>query len=302
MKNLKDFYAGKNVLVTGGAGFIGSHLVEKLVELGAHVSVLDNFSSGKLSNLSSVISYISILYSDITSHYSALKATFNKDIVFHLAAMVSIQQSTQHPELCKKINTTGTVNLLDGCRQNHVGTFVFASSSAVYGSRIDACSEDDTPNPQTPYAESKFEAEQFCAHFAEKYNFKTSCLRYFNVYGERQNYGGNYASVVAQFTDSLINQKPLVIYGDGQQTRDFVSVADVVEANLNIPLLDTKPGETFNIGTGKSINLFELIKTLEQKLDMRPQEIVFKESRQFDITHSQANCTKYKQALENSKS
>jgi UDP-glucose 4-epimerase len=299
MNKLKDFYNGKNVLVTGGAGFIGSHLVEKLVELGAHVSVLDNFSSGKLANLSSVLSHINILYADVTSHYSALKATFNKDIVFHLAAMVSIQQSTRYPELCNKINTAGTVNILDGCRQNHVGTMVFSSSSAIYGNRHDACSEDDIPNPQTPYAHSKFEAEQFCSHFGEKYNFKTSCLRYFNVYGERQNPNGSYAGVVAQFTDNLRNNKPLVIYGDGQQTRDFVHVSHVVEANLNIPLLDTKHGETFNIGTGKSINLFQLIKNLEQELNIQPQEIVFKESRQFDITHSLSNCNKYHQAVQN---
>lgn len=299
MNQLTKFYKGKNVLVTGGAGFIGSHLVEKLVELGSHVTVLDNFSSGKLSNLGSVLNHITLIYADITSHYSVLKATLNKDYIFHLAAMVSIPHSLRYPELCHKINVDGTVNILDGCRQHHVKRLIFASSSAIYGDRIDVCCEDDEPNPLTPYAQSKLDSEGYCKHFSTKYGIQTSSLRYFNVYGERQNPLGDYAGVIAKFKRNLLSNNTLTIYGNGQQTRDFIHVSQVVDANLKIALAQTNPGETFNVGTGKSINLLELINNLEKELNVKRKDVIFKESRTFDILHSKANCSKYEKAITN---
>ena len=139
MKRLKNFYDQKQVLVTGGAGFIGSHLVEKLVELGAHVTIFDNFFSGKLSSLKSIVHSINIIYADIRSAYSCLKATAKKDIVFHLASFVSVPSSTKHPDLCNSINVEGTKNLLEGCRKNNVKTIIFSSSSAVYGNKQTEC-------------------------------------------------------------------------------------------------------------------------------------------------------------------
>ncbi len=139
IKQLKKFYEGKRILVTGGAGFIGSHLVEKLVDLGARVTVLDNFSSGKIHNLKNVMPRITIIYSDVSFDHVGLKATQNQDMVFHLAALVSVPQSIKYPELCEKINTQGTKNLLSGCVKNRVGTFIFSSSCAIYGNKKGPC-------------------------------------------------------------------------------------------------------------------------------------------------------------------
>lgn len=297
MKHLESFYRGKRVLVTGGAGFIGSHLVERLVELGAHVTVLDNFSTGNLNNLRSVFSNLTILYTDVSSSYNALKATLNKDIVFHLAAFISVPQSIQQPALCNKINTQGTKNILDGCVQNKVPMVVYSSSSAVYGNKNNSCSEHDQPQPLTPYAKSKLAAEKLCADYALEHNLKTASLRYFNVYGDRQNPQGPYASVVAKFKQLLKEGKPLTIYGDGNQTRDFVHVSDVVEANLQIGALDQAQGEVFNIGSGKSITLFQLIEQLKQELAIDKSSVVFHAPRDGDILHSQANCSKYMRVI-----
>ncbi len=293
MKHLETFYRGKKVLVTGGAGFIGSHLVERLVQLGAQVTVLDNFSTGKLSNLRSVFSYLTILYADVSSAYNALKATLNKDIVFHLAAFISVPQSVQQPVLCNKINVDGTNNILEGCLQNKVPTVIYSSSSAVYGNRNKNCSELDVVEPLTPYAKSKLAAEALCLDYAKKYNVKTACLRYFNVYGDRQSPHGDYASVVAKFRKLLQEGKPLTIHGDGKQTRDFINVADVVEANLQIAALDQLQGDIFNIGSGKSMTLFGLIDQLKQELAIDKSSVVFDAPREGDILHSQANCSKY---------
>ncbi|MBX9830521.1 NAD-dependent epimerase/dehydratase family protein [Candidatus Babeliales bacterium] len=297
MKQLESFYKNKQVLVTGGAGFIGSHLVEKLVELGARVSVLDNFSTGNLNNLRSVLAHISLIYADVVHLHSVLKATAHKDFVFHLAAFASVTQSLNYADLCWKINVDGTRNVLEACHQNNVKTLVFSSSSAVYGNQTTNCNETDTPKPLSPYAKSKYESEKLCKEYAEKYGFNTTCLRYFNVYGNRQSPQGMYAAVVAQFKNNLLAQKPLTIYGDGKQTRDFINVADVVQANLRLALLNKSVGEVFNIGSGKSMNLFELIANLEQELKIQKTNIDFKPSRENEIMHSQANCEKYQKVV-----
>lgn len=297
MKQLESLYKNKQVLVTGGAGFIGSHLVEKLVELGARVSVLDNFSTGNLNNLRSVLAHITLIYADVVHLHSVLKATANKDFVFHLAAFVSVAQSINQSDLCWKINVEGTRNVLEGCYQNNVKTLVFSSSSAVYGNQNSHCHETDTPQPMSPYAKSKYAGEKLCKEYAAKYSFNTTCLRYFNVYGNRQNPQGVYAAVVAQFKNNLLTQKPLTIYGDGTQTRDFINVDEVVQANIRLALLKKSVGEVFNIGSGKSMNLFELIANLEQELKIQKTNIDFKPSRENDIMHSQANCEKYQKLV-----
>ncbi|MCB9493675.1 MAG: NAD-dependent epimerase/dehydratase family protein [Epsilonproteobacteria bacterium] len=293
MKQFEQFYQGKEVLVTGGAGFIGSHLVEKLVQLGAKVSVLDNFSTGKLGNLTSVASYISLLCSDVRSAYSCIKATVNKQIVFHLASFVSVPESINNPSLCHQINVQGTQNLLEGCKKNNVGTVVFASSSAVYGNAKKQCHENDTPSPQSPYAQSKLDGETLCREYGQAYNINTACLRYFNVYGERQDPTGTYAAVVAKFRQQLLSKQPITIFGDGTQTRDFINVADVVNANLKIGMLQGTRGEVFNIGSGRSITLLQLLEQLEQELNIKRSDVLFQPARRGDVIHSQANCEKY---------
>ena len=214
MKKLKKFYEGKKVLVTGGAGFIGSHLVEKLVELGARVTVLDNFSSGKIHNLKKILQRITIIYSDVSFDHVGLKATHSQDIVFHLAAMVSVPQSIKYPDLCEKINVQGTKNLLNGCVKNHVGTLILSSSCAIYGNKFGPCCESDLPSPLSPYAQSKLSAEILCQKYSQDFSLKTACLRYFNVYGDRQNFNGDYAAVIAKFKYNLENNLPITVFGD----------------------------------------------------------------------------------------
>ncbi|MFH0898728.1 MAG: NAD-dependent epimerase/dehydratase family protein [bacterium] len=300
MSEVETFYKDKKVLVTGGAGFIGSHLVEKLVKLGAHVTILDNFSTGNLNNLSPIITQINVLYADITSPYSCIKATTNKDIVFHLAAFISVPGSIENPDFCHKVNVEGTKNILQACVENKTQTLVLSSSAAVYGDKEDPCTENDLPNPTSPYGKSKVEGEKLCKEYAQTSALATACLRYFNVYGERQDPNGHYAAAAAKFKQNLLNKKPITIYGDGKQTRDFVHVSKVVQANLTIAHIaqqENLKGEIFNVGTGKSINLFQLVEILEQELNTKTTEFTFLPSRSGDIPHSQANCEKYKRVL-----
>jgi UDP-glucose 4-epimerase len=292
MNSLQSFYTKKRVLVTGGAGFIGSHLVEKLVSLGAHVTVMDNFASGNLSNLKSVVGSINLLYADVRSPYSCLKATTTQDIVFHLAAFISVPESIMFPEVCKSVNTTGTANMLEAARRNNVKTFILSSSSAVYGSKEGSCSEADALDPLTPYAESKCEAEALCKEFAIKHNLNVASLRYFNVYGQRQNAHGTYAAVIAKFKDQLLKNEPLTIYGDGSQTRDFVEIEKITQANLLIGSASELNGDVFNVGSGQSLSLLKLVNKLEHELSVNNKGLVFQPARQDDITHAQADCTK----------
>lgn len=297
MEHLKKFYNDKKILVTGGAGFIGSHLTEKLVELGARVTVLDNFSSGKIQNLKNILHSVTIIYSDISLDHVGLKATHNQDIVFHLAAMVSVPQSIKYPELCEKINVQGTKNILNGCVKNRTKTFIFSSSCAVYGNKQEPCSENDLPSPLSPYAQSKLAAEELCKKYSQDFAVKTASLRYFNVYGERQNFNGDYATVMAKFKYNLENNLPVTIFGDGSQTRDFVHVSEVVNANLRIAMLQDLTGDIFNIASGKSVSIIDLIKILEKEVGKVVPEIKFEGARIGDIKHSVANCEKYKKTI-----
>ena len=289
---LQRFYHKKHVLVTGGAGFIGSYLVEKLVDLGARVTVMDNFTNGNLANVKSVVSAINLLYADIRSPYSCLKATTQQDIVFHLAAFVSVPESFIYPENCTAINAQGTHNLLDAASKNGVKTFILSSSSAVYGEKNSICRETDELAPSSPYATSKRDAEISCKNFFTTKNMNTASLRYFNVYGDRQNPQGNYAAVVAKFTRLLKDKQPLTVFGDGQQTRDFVPVATAIQANLITAMSDSLKGDTFNVGSGTSLNVLQLISRLEAELQVKNQGISFLPARQGDIVNSQADCQK----------
>lgn len=289
---VKSFYRDKNVLVTGGAGFIGSHIVERLVAYGAHVTILDNFSTGALKNIASVLNQVTVCYADISNEFSLLKATKNKDVVFHLAALVSVAQSVKQPKLCERINTQGTRNVLEAAVAHKVTSLVFSSSSAVYGNQEGVCSEDSPTNPLSPYAHSKLQGELLCKKVAHEHSINTACLRYFNVYGNRQNPQGEYAAVVAKFNYALTNQQPIVIFGDGHQTRDFIHVHDVVDANLIVGSQTHLRGDVFNVGTGKSISLLELLTNLEEKLHTKAVGTSFQPTREGDVKYSQANCEK----------
>jgi nucleoside-diphosphate-sugar epimerase len=295
------YYKGIPVLVTGGCGFIGSHLVEKLLELGAEVTILDNCSSGKIDNIAPMHNKLTLIDGDITNFQTCLQATKDQVIIFHLGAFVSVPQSMEAPDTCNTVNVTGTYNLLEAARINQIKRFVFSSSCAVYGDSQTACTESDNPAPTSVYGFSKLMGEIYCQQYAQLFDMETVALRYFNVYGPRQNPYGSYAGVVAKFNYNMQHNVPLTIFGDGTQTRDYVPVATIVTANLLLGLYNEKyiKGKTFNIATGRSISLLELINILKEQYPSYQEETLFMPARPGDVKHVSANCSHYAQLYEN---
>jgi len=292
----KRYYRNKRVLVTGGAGFIGSHLVDRLVECGAHVTVLDNLTSGRIDNLSNSASKITFIRDDIRNANICTRVSQNTSHVFHLAALVSVPQSVIEPALCNDINIAGTQTLYEACKEQGVSNIVFSSSAAVYGPRNEACKETDKLNPQSPYAESKLVGEELGRTLAQQYNISIANLRYFNVHGLRQDPQGAYAGALAAFRHRLLNKEPLTIYGDGQQTRDFIPVTDVVTANLHAGMHPALQGQPINIASGKSVTLLNVIQKLEEDLDEKAN-ITFQPTRAGDVAHSSADISRYRRLL-----
>jgi UDP-glucose 4-epimerase len=247
----------KKVIVTGGAGFIGSHLVDALIKDGADVFVIDNLSTGKKENINPKANFFNLDIKDLEK----IKPIFEgAEFVFHLAAVASVQYSIENPEETNDININGTLNVLLSAREAGVKRFIFSSSSAVYGD-VDKLptNEKSKINPKSPYALHKYIGELYCKLFSEIYNLETVCLRYFNVYGDRQNPKGAYASVIAKFLDFKKNRKPLTIVGEGNQTRDFVFIEDIVRANLLASKSNkVGKGESINIGSGKKYSVKEV--------------------------------------------
>ncbi len=300
MMNTYNFYQQKSVLVTGGAGFIGSHLVEALVHAGANVSVLDNLSTGTLDNLNAVLNHVTFIQGDITSFSSCLAATQNQQIVFHCAAMISVSESMNRPRNCMKTNVQGTANLLEAARINRIERVVFSSSAAIYGPVDGACSETLPQKPQSMYGFSKQLGEQLCKQYCEYFNLRSICLRYFNVYGNRQNPTSPYAGVRAIFDHAFKNNLPITIYGDGNQTRDFISVKDVVKANLSLAQLSSNElnGQAVNIATGTSNSLNNLLVEFKKNHPDYSQTITYQPARAGDIKYSKALIEKYRKLRE----
>jgi len=295
-EKMKLFYKDVPVLVTGGAGFIGSHVVEKLVQAGAKVTVIDDLSSGKASNLKNVKGKITFIKKSIVDIGACIEATEKQAIIFHLAAFISVPDSIEYPRLCHAINVDGTFNILEAAKINNVDRVVFSSSAAVYGTYEGICTEKTPCNPESPYGTSKRIGELLCKQFSDNFGVKTVCLRYFNVFGDRQNPNGAYAGVVAKFKDLMSKNVPLTIFGDGLQTRDFIPVEYVAQANLALAMLEDEimTGQVFNIATGKSITLLELIDMLKLDFPDYAKKPLFKPARAGDIKHSTADCSKYK--------
>lgn len=260
---LSEAYKGRPVLVTGGAGFIGSHLVEGLVHLGARVRVLDDLSSGSRSNLEAVLPDIEFIEGDIRDGATCLKAAKNTDIIFHQAALVSVPASIRDPAKTYRINIEGTSNVFEAAREAATTRVVYASSSAVYGD----CSE--LPLVETrcgrllsPYAVSK-RADELIAEFGHTLHGTTSVgLRYFNVFGPRQSPDSPYAAVIPIFLSKLRANQPPTVFGDGSQTRDFVSVRDVVRANLLAGIARNVESAVVNVGSGISTTVASLARDL----------------------------------------
>lgn len=293
-------YRNLPVLITGGCGFIGSHLAYTLVQNGAQVTILDNLSTGSLENIASIKNNLRFIHADIRDSQACLDATRNQTTIFHLAAFISVPESHNQPYTCFDINVHGTTQLLEAARINRVERLVFSSSAAVYGQHSHAITEDDPCNPTSPYGYSKILGELLCKQYTTIYSLKTIILRYFNVWGETQNPHSPYAGVIARFLNSIRNNEPVIIYGNGKQTRDFVHVSQVVKANIYAGLWDSSlAGQVFNIGTGISYSLLEMATKLRKQFPACTSSLQFNPARTGDITHSAANCTKYRRLIEN---
>ena len=254
-------------LVTGGAGFIGSHIVEALVKQGQDVRVLDNFSSGKLSNFKSLEKKIDLIKGDICSMAVCIKATKQVDFVLHQAALRSVPKSMDAPHDYNRVNIDGTLNMLEASRQNKIKRFVFASSSSVYGEVNDFPQKESfIPDPISPYALSKLTGEYYCKIFSLHYGLSTVALRYFNVFGPRQALDDDYAVVIPKFINCLLNNQSPPIFGNGRQSRDFTFVQNVVSANLLAARAQKIKYGVFNIATGKDIRILDLVKILNKIL------------------------------------
>ncbi len=278
-------------LITGGAGFIGSHLACALATLGHRVTVLDNLSNGNLQNLSSLQDKICFVRGDVCCADEVAHACKGVDYILHHAALGSVAESVAQPEETAHINITGTQHVLEAARQNGVKRVVFASSAAVYGTRPDYPYKESTPpDCQSPYAHSKQAATELCQRYTKEYGVDTVILRYFNVFGPRQNPHASYAAVIAKFMQRARENKPLEIEWDGLQGRDFVSVHDVVQANL-LAVAHGVAGEIYNVASGHTYTLLELVSMIE-KVTGRSLERVFRPKRPGDVHESSADISK----------
>ncbi|GIV02583.1 MAG: NDP-sugar dehydratase or epimerase [Fimbriimonadales bacterium] len=281
-------------LVTGGAGFIGSHLAEVLLEREVEVTVLDNLSTGQRSNVPESARFIEASILDESSVEEALR---DCEAVFHLAAQVSVPESMERPVQSITTNATGTLLLLERARRAGVKRFIYSSSSAVYGeSPASPKREDLAPEPISPYGVGKLAGEEYVSAYARCYGMQTASLRYFNVFGPRQRHDSPYAAVIPIFLSQMREGKPLTVYGDGEQTRDFTFVADIVQANLKAMESERLDGEVFNIACGRSISLNELIRTLAAVFGQEP-EVRYLPPRPGDIKHSSADIRKAQERL-----
>ncbi len=282
------------ILVTGGAGFIGSHLVRRLLELGNSVRVLDNLSTGRKQNLTRLAGDLQLVIGDIRDLQSTRKAVEGIDVVVHLAALIDVNESIEQPLLYHDVNSTGTLNLLESSR-GKVAKFILASTAAVYGNPVRLpISEDHPLSPVSPYAASKLSAENYCLAYHNSYDLKATVLRLFNVYGPGQNSRG-YSGVVTRFIDRIRRNLPPEIFGDGKQTRDFIFVDDAVRSIIRAIECDI-PG-IYNVATGHSVSIRHLADLLLDLTDRKDLGIVFGNRRPEDIVDSLADTSKSSNAF-----
>jgi UDP-glucose 4-epimerase len=283
----------KKVVVTGGAGFIGSHLAEELSSRDYHVVILDDLTTGRIENLQSFASKTNVEFvkGSITD-IGLLKRLFHGiSIVFHQAAIPGVPQSIADPIASNEANAAGTLNVLTAARDSGVKKVVYASSSSVYGDTPTLPKRESmVPRPQSPYAVSKLTGEYYCQVFTQIYDLPTVCLRYFNVYGPRQNPHSEYAAVVPGFISAVLSGKPPVIYGNGKQTRDFTFVKDVVSANILASTGDTTG--VFNIAGGQRVGIADLAHQIIKLIGKKDIKPIYEATRPGDIKHSLADISK----------
>lgn len=278
-------------LITGGAGFIGSHLAQALADQGQRITIVDNLTSGNLHNLEPLRDKISFLQADICDFPALLKAFAGVDYVLHHAAFISVAESMAKPQETARINILGTQTVLEAARQCGVKRVVFASSAAVYGTLPGFPYKETSPTDyQSPYAWSKQAGTELCQLYTKSFGLETVILRYFNVFGPRQNPNAVYAAVVAKFMQLAAANQPLGIDWDGKQSRDFINVADIVQANL-LAVQKGVPGEIYNVASGHTHTLLELADTIE-KISGRKLARVSRPKRPGDVHESSADIDK----------
>jgi nucleoside-diphosphate-sugar epimerase len=282
------------ILVTGGAGFIGSHLVDRLLNEGAYVRVFDNLFSGYKNNIIHNMKNkkFQFIKGDIRDREKLEKAIQDIDAVFHQAALVSVPKSVENPKLSNDINVRGSLNLLDLCKRFSVKKIVLASSCAVYGESKNLPSkEDHFLNPISPYSIDKMAMENYARFYHNNYGLETVSLRYFNVYGPRQKIG-HYSGVISIFINNFLNNLRSKIYGNGDQVRDFVNVKDIVEANLLALTTENIGGEVFNVSSASPISINDLFNKIKKFMEKDSIKPIYSEPRKGDIVNSYADITK----------
>jgi UDP-glucose 4-epimerase len=287
----------RTFLVTGGAGFIGSHIATALVERGDRVRVFDNLSTGHRSNLAHLASQVELIEGDLTDREAVLGAVEGVDCVFHQAALASVPRSVEAPLDTNAACVTGTVTLLDAARRAGVRRLVYAASSSAYGDQPSSPKhETDLPAPISPYGAAKLAAEYYCRSFTATYGFETVALRYFNVFGPRQDPASPYSAVIPLFITALLAGRRPIIFGDGHQSRDFTYVANIVHGNLLAADAPGASGRVFNVANGRATSLLELLKQLNSLLgtDISP---IHEPPRAGDIRESLAEISAARQLL-----
>ncbi|UCD55367.1 MAG: SDR family oxidoreductase [Candidatus Omnitrophota bacterium] len=285
-------------LVTGGAGFIGSNIVERLVQKGEKVMVLDNLREGKLENLDTVMDKITFIKGDIRNEKDLDKALKEVDFVLHQAALRSVPKSMERPLEYNDVNVSGTLKLLIKAREKKIKRLVFASSSSVYGERDNFPeSEEDSTNPISPYASTKLMGEYYCRLFSNAFGLETVCLRYFNVFGPRQSLDNQYAVVIPKFITCILNNESPPVHGDGLQERDFTFVANVVEANIKAATTKNISGEVFNVACGNATSVLSIVDAVNTILD-KDIKPLFEPKRSGDVRKTLADITRLKAKLD----
>ena len=283
-------------LVTGGAGFIGSHLAEELLRRGHRVRIVDSFITGKRRNLE-VVQAAEFIEGDLAEMAVATRAVAGMDYVLHQAAIPSVPRSVDDPLTSNRANVTASLNLLVAARDAKVKRLVYAGSSSVYGNTPTLPKREDMPtSPMSPYALQKLVAEQYCQMFTRLYGFETVTIRYFNVFGPRQDPGSPYSGVISLFSAALLANRAPTIYGDGEQTRDFTYIANIVDGVLRACEAPKAVGETINVATGGRISLNQLLAVMKTIVGSTVQAI-YKETRTGDVKDSQADISKARVVL-----
>ena len=278
------------VLITGGAGFIGSNLADELIRQGANVVILDNFVTGFRENLDEITGNFDFIEGDLNDDIKLKQAIENVEVIFHQAALPSVPRSVENPLETHQACVDGTFNLLLKAKENNVRRLIYAASSSAYGDKETLPKiETMSPEPLSPYAAAKLMGEYYCQVFAKVYGIETFCLRYFNVFGPRQNPASQYSGVISRFIDALLSDKTPIIYGDGEQSRDFTFIANVVDANIKAAQTAQGIGEVMNVANGERISLNQLLEVLKKITARETVSAEFQPERKGDVKHSQAD-------------